>query len=374
MKTDVVIVGAGFAGLSAARVLHEAGIAVTVLEARDRVGGRTESRLNTLGERVDTGGQFVCDEMPLLMGLIRSLGLPLASPDRTAPMRLWPAPHHGTEDAALREADHLYRGRLVRTDPATLSGPVADWVRQATADDCVRDATLTFIAAANCADPERFPAAIVADSISRGPQELDELQHFPPSTMHALAETLAASLSGHIRLSSPVTAIAWGQDGVTVTHAGGVLRARRAILALSPVQAQTIGFEPKLPPPVSRAIADFGPMQVIKFLLRYDRAFWRSAGWSGSAGFTDPPGLFVADATAEGRPMLAGFLGGPACDTLRAMSAVDRRALILNRIAVVFGEDALTPLDYLERDWGQDAYSPGGYGVFVTGDDPVAAV
>jgi monoamine oxidase len=115
-------------------------------------------------------------------------------------------------------------------------------------------------------------------------------------------------------------------------------------------------------------------MQVIKFLLRYDRAFWRSAGWSGSAGFTDPPGLFVADATAEGRPMLAGFLGGPACDTLRAMSAVDRRALILNRIAVVFGEDALTPLDYLERDWGQDAYSPGGYGVFVTGDDPVAAV
>jgi monoamine oxidase len=372
--TDVVIVGAGFAGLSAATVLHDAGVGVTVLEARDRVGGRTESRLNGLGERVDTGGQFVCDEMPLLLDLIRSHGLLLVAPDRSAPMRLWPAPPHGTEGAALEGADALYRGRLMKADPATLSGSAADWVRAATDDTAVQAATLSIIAVANCADPEQIPAAMVADPISRGPQEVDELQYFTPHTLHGLAEALAAPLADRIRLSSPVTAIAWGSDGVTVTHANGTLRARRAVLSISPVQARSITFAPALPANIARAMADFGPMQVIKLLIRYDRPFWRDGGWSGSAGFTDPTGMFVVDASAKGRPMLAGFIGGASCDRLRAMPAQERRALILSRIAAVFGNAALTPRDYLERDWGTDAHSPGGYGVMVTGDDPLAAL
>ena len=71
---DVIVVGAGFTGLSAADALVAAGLDVIVLEARDRVGGRVESAAFSDGVRVDTGGQFICDEMPEIMALTRRFG------------------------------------------------------------------------------------------------------------------------------------------------------------------------------------------------------------------------------------------------------------------------------------------------------------
>ena len=68
-RHEVIVVGAGFTGLAAATELAEQGIDVVVLEARDRVGGRVESAINELGERLDTGGQFLCEDMPELMQL-----------------------------------------------------------------------------------------------------------------------------------------------------------------------------------------------------------------------------------------------------------------------------------------------------------------
>ncbi|RUZ83163.1 FAD-dependent oxidoreductase, partial [Mesorhizobium sp. M7A.F.Ca.US.003.02.2.1] len=73
-RTDVVIVGAGFTGLSAALEMKKAGIDFILLEARDRVGGRVESRLNGLGERIDSGGQFLCEDMPELMAMVEARG------------------------------------------------------------------------------------------------------------------------------------------------------------------------------------------------------------------------------------------------------------------------------------------------------------
>src|SRR5688572_6246121 len=72
--TEVIVVGAGFCGLAAAIELKAAGIDVTVLEARERVGGRVEARANGLGETVDTGGQFICDDMPVVMALAKKHG------------------------------------------------------------------------------------------------------------------------------------------------------------------------------------------------------------------------------------------------------------------------------------------------------------
>ncbi|TJV11792.1 MAG: FAD-dependent oxidoreductase, partial [Mesorhizobium sp.] len=72
VRTDVAIVGAGFTGLSAAHELSKAGIDLALLEARGRVGGRVESQWNGLGERIDSGGQFLCEDMPELMALVRT--------------------------------------------------------------------------------------------------------------------------------------------------------------------------------------------------------------------------------------------------------------------------------------------------------------
>ena len=73
-RTGVVIVGAGFTGLSAALELNKADIDFLLLEARDRVGGRVEATLNGLGERIDSGGQFLCEDMPELMALLQARG------------------------------------------------------------------------------------------------------------------------------------------------------------------------------------------------------------------------------------------------------------------------------------------------------------
>ena len=72
--TDVIVVGAGFCGLSAAIELKAAGLDVLLLEARDRVGGRVEAKTNGLGETFDTGGQFICDDMPSVMALAQRHG------------------------------------------------------------------------------------------------------------------------------------------------------------------------------------------------------------------------------------------------------------------------------------------------------------
>ncbi len=376
---DVIVVGAGFAGLSAAASLHAAGVSVLVLEARDRVGGRAEARTNALGERVDTGGQFVNDEMPLLLGLIRSQGLPLVEPGRSARLRTFPSPARfdsGTDDpgAAVFDAvEALYRGQLLHADPASTPGSAADWIHGATEDPATRAMTLSLVAVANCCDPASLPAAMLADTLNRGPHEAEELQYFTPHTMQGLAETLAAPVADRIRFGAAVTRVDWSDGGVAVTANGNRLTARRVILCVSPVQLQDMAFHPPLPGHVAAAMHAFGRMEVVKILIRYETAFWAARGWSGSMASTDPPGLFLGDTSAPGRPMLVGFLGGPFCAAFRAMPPEDRRALVLSRAADAFGPEALAPLDYTERDWGADTLSPGGYGVLVTGERPAEA-
>ncbi len=72
IPSRVVVVGAGFTGLSAATELERAGIDFVLLEARDRVGGRVEAKMNNLDDLYDTGGQFICDDMPEIMALART--------------------------------------------------------------------------------------------------------------------------------------------------------------------------------------------------------------------------------------------------------------------------------------------------------------
>lgn len=79
-STDVLVVGAGFAGLSAALALKEQGRTVLVLEARDRVGGRVETTTSRLGEMVEPGGQFFCEDMPEVMALARRYEMDLIAP------------------------------------------------------------------------------------------------------------------------------------------------------------------------------------------------------------------------------------------------------------------------------------------------------
>src|SRR5690242_19541580 len=114
--TKVVVVGAGFCGLSAATALKDAGVEVTVLEARDRVGGRVEVGQNGLGETIDIGGQFICDDMPEVMALAKKHGRTLIESNFDGDYVVQPV-------MTRRDAERTYSGSAVLRERMNLISP-----------------------------------------------------------------------------------------------------------------------------------------------------------------------------------------------------------------------------------------------------------
>lgn len=370
MSVDVVVIGAGFAGLSAAEALINDGCSVVVLEAQGRVGGRSESMLNGLGERIDSGGQFVCDEMPLVLELLRRHGRRLIAAD-AAGCGTGPLPGDGPLFAAAAD---IYYSDLQAIDAADIApeSTVADWIAGRSADPQMRAALRSIAECANCMSADDQPLWTLVDMHHTGPRNVTEMQYFVDGTIHALAQAIAEPL--RVRLSCPVRGIRQTTDGHVVETDGGNIVARQVILAVPPTALETIAFEPALPDDLIRAARAYRRTDTFKFLIRYPQAFWRDRGQSGLCQWTAPAGLWFGEASHDpSRPMLVGFLGGPSAATLRAQDTDARRATILGALAQALGPEALAPLDYIARDWGADAFGTGGYNAVPVGPDAPGA-
>jgi len=360
---DVIIIGAGFTGISAALALKRGGRDVVVLEARDRVGGRVESRINGLGERVDTGGQFACDDMVNVMALLAEHGHALVSPsfegrDVSVPALSEEALSHSREGAlALRDR---YVG-LDPDDPGVAGLTVAAWLDRQPEDATQKAAFRSMLEGLWCQPIDEVPLWYMIDNDRRITNEQFELQHYPARTMHALAEDLAAELDDRVRLSTPATRIARTAHGVRVATPQGEFAAREVIVALPPSMAARIDFAPALPAPLAHALSVWKPGYVIKLHLRYARAFWRERGLSGVVMFRDPAGLFACDTGTPERPALTGFIGGPSALEWRERGMQGIRDGFVAALAAALGAEAASPLDVLIRDWSFDQWSGGAY-------------
>jgi len=360
---DVIIIGAGFTGLSAARELTRRGRDVVVLEARDRVGGRVESQVNGLGERVDTGGQFACDDMQNVMGLLREYGHALVSPAfEGQDVSVAPASSQSLDRA--RQGAMELRERYVGLDPddPSIAGlMVAAWLARQPEDADQKAAFRSMLEGLWCQPIDQVPLWYMIDNDRRITNEQFELQHFPVRTMHALAEDLAAGLGDRVRLSMPATRIDWSADGVTVTTPAGVVEARSVIVALPPSMAARLDYAPALPAPLAHALSVWRSGSVIKLLIRYERPFWLDQGLSGVVMFRDPAGMFACDTGTPQRPALTGFIGGPSALEWRERGAQGMRADFVAYLVEALGPNAAEPLDVLVRDWSDDEWSGGGY-------------
>lgn len=402
LATDTVVIGAGVCGLTIARRLRAAGRSVVVLEARDRVGGRTWT--DTVdGAMLEIGGQWVSPDQTALTALLKELGLETferyregesvyVSADGTATRFSgdFPLPPETLEamDTIAAEIDELVS--QVDAD-CPWEHPQAreldtisfdEWLRLRVDDEVVRHTTGYFIAGAMLTKPPHafsaLQAVLMAASAGSFANLLDEnfiLDRRVVGGMQQVSERLADDLGDAVHLSHPVRTVRWaGEDGkgavqgVEVVAEGpdGLLTVtgRDVVLALPPTLYSRISFEPPLPRRQHQMHQHQSFGFVVKVHAVYATPFWRDKGLSGTAFAVDRIVQEVYDNSNHGdtRGTLVGFVSEERADEVFRLSPEERKQTILSCIADYLGPEASTPEVYYESDWGSEEWTRGAYG------------
>jgi monoamine oxidase len=387
---DVAIVGAGFAGLTAARELVRRGKSCVVLEARDRVGGRVYTKTLEDGTWVDLGGQWLGPTQEHALALVRELGLEtfptytkgknlLVAGGKTTRYRgtIPPLPLRDLLEVGLAQLRFGLMTKRVPLDAPWKAKRAREWDAQTLRDwldDNVRSKTTRAILAAGL--DSVFAAG--ADELSllhalfyvRSGGNLDRLLAIDGGAqatritggMQQVAEKLAKGLD--VRLSSPVRAIAHDGAGATVRLDDGEVRSRYVVVAVPPKLAAAIVFEPEVP---RTELARETPMgAVIKHHAIYERPFWRDDGLSGLV-VSDVGPIHVAfdNSAPTGPGILMGFSEAHEARALGKLTEIERRDVAAETFARLYGPRAKTPLAYVDHVWENDEWSGGCYGAFM---------
>jgi monoamine oxidase len=387
---DVVILGAGLAGLTAARRLDRAGLDVVVLEAADHVGGRTVTR-EVADVTVDLGGTF--------LGPTQSHAIALADEFGVVRHRT-----HDNGDSVIRwrSKRRYFRGTIPSISPASLVDvarvrfqfgrlartvpPGRPWAapRATRLDQQSLGSWLEGVRASRAT--KDLLAVVTRVSWGCEPGELSMLHalHYVNQAggLDALLDTaggaqeehlvggaqqlslrMAADLGDRVRLSSPVTRVEWQQDAVTAYAADATAHpARRAIVAVPPALRPRVGFTPALPAEHRVMSQRWAPGVLSKAYAVYDRPFWRKQGLSGE-GLSDVGPCFItfdASPPDASRGILLGFIGGTYARDWDADSPGERRRRALASFADLFGPQALDPLGYADHRWAAEEWIGGG--------------
>lgn len=384
-NTDVVIVGAGFAGLTAARELVQLGHDVVVLEGRDRVGGRS-STATLAGVPVDLGATFVGPTQDEVLKLAADLGCQAVPThddgDNLIRWRGRVRSYRGTTPKlSVRELLDLGRvrwhlGRLARRvsleEPWTAEGPldamsVEEWLGMIRASAAVRDLMALVSRVTWGAEPDQVSmlhavryvkAAGGMDRMldTRGGAQQDR---FPGGTQQ-IALRIADELGSRVRLNAPVSRLEWRDlAGVTVSSEAGPVHARYAIMAIPPEHRAGVEFWPELPLEYRELVERWPQGNLSKAYAAYETPFWRAKGLSGQALSDDGPVFITFDVSpSDGGPgILLGFADSQTFDPL---PSPHRREAALGCFADIFGDAALDPIDYLDHCWSQEPFAPGG--------------
>lgn len=366
---DVIVAGAGFTGLSAADALVSAGLDVIVLEARDRVGGRVEAIAFADGVAMDTGGQFICDEMPNVMALVRRFELPLTETPLEGAFLVQPQSFAGTGSSFAESGRIRARAnRIDPRDPAIAGLTAGEWLGRQSDPPGAKASFQAMVEGLWCRPVGEIPLWYLIDNDRRTISNGNELQYFAEGTIHAAATTLAATLGQRLRLDTPVASIARKEDSVAVTTGkGDVLTARQVLIAVPPVMASRIAHEPALPEPLADALAAWKSGTVIKVLVRYERPFWRDRGLSGMIMWRDTLGLFACDVSSIKAVALVVFVGGPLAVEWSGKGRAFIEAEIRRRLVEALGAEAADVTGLMIRDWVDDPWSGGGYSDVIAG-------
>ncbi|MFA5606960.1 flavin monoamine oxidase family protein [Microbacterium schleiferi] len=395
---DVVIIGAGPAGLTAARRLSQTGKTVAVLEARDRVGGRTWS--DTIdGSFLEIGGQWIAPEQTAIQDLAAELGLELFQRHRDGDSVFIDKEgnrHRFTGDFPVKP-ETLEEMRKLRAELTRLSlevDPAAPWEhpRAAEYDEITFDAWLraqsddaearliigNFISGAMLTKPKHsfslLQAIFFGASAGSFENLVDEdilLDKRVVGGMQSVSIRIAEELgSENVFLDNPVRELHWEDTAegapATVTAITDHLRvsARHAILAVPPNLYSRIQYVPALPRIQQIAHQHHSMGLVIKVHASYDRPFWREQGLSGTGfGYYNVvQDIYDNTNHRDERGTLVGFIVEHDAEKVWALPEDERRETILNSLAEYLGDEARNPLAFYLSDFGAEEWTRGAYG------------
>ncbi|MBI4261489.1 MAG: flavin monoamine oxidase family protein [Actinobacteria bacterium] len=395
LDADVAVVGAGVAGLVAARDLTAAGRSVVVLEARDRVGGRLVNAEIGEGRIVEMGGQWVGPTQDRVAALLAELGV-----------ETFPTFDTGDRLVFLAGKRHRYRGDYPRVNPLVLADlgqalyrlgrmsrripldrpweaagagewdgeTLETWIRRKTRTRAARAMLRTTVELVFATEPASL-SLLHALFYMRSGTSLETLigvtggaqQDRVVGGAHVLAARIAAGLGGAVRLASPVRSIRRDGDGARVEGDGFEAGAGHVVVAVPPALAGRIAYEPLLPAARDQLTQRMPMGSTIKVNVVYEEPFWREEGLSGQAFDPDLPlNASFDNSPPEGAPgVLVGFFDARQARRYGAADPAERRRVALECLARYFGPRASRPAGYHDLDWSAEEWTRGCYGAHV---------
>jgi len=390
IEADVCVVGAGYAGLTAARRLNQADQSVVVLEARDRVGGRIWTEHLTDGSAVDRGGAWLAPQHDAIFGLAREVGV--------STYKTWvKGAHLLVDDGRTRR----YTGLIPKISPlAVATIAFTQWRLDRLAKRVPLDAPWTAEQAVewdsrsvawwlersgvrNTVGRDLFEMAVRGlftgdlEQVSflhllllvRGHGSINTLfsieggsqENMVKGGAGAIAQLVADELGAAVHLNSPVRSITQRDDHVLVETGDLTVSARHAVVTVPPALALEIAFDPALPSDRLTLYRNAVAGPETKTLVVYDEPFWRADGLSGQTAEPRSAAEVTLDATpVSGSPgVIASFTFGPVAARFDALDAGERRQAVVDVLTARFGPRASSPVDYIETRWWTEEWTRG---------------
>jgi monoamine oxidase len=400
-KADVIVVGAGYAGLTAAYRLAARGKSVIVMEARRRVGGRAFNHNLPGGKWSELGATFVGPTQDRVLAITKAMGVKLFDTYDTG-NNIYRAggtnmPFSDTGPLGSAPPDPLVladvTASVAQLDQMSTSVPVdAPWTAQSAED--WDSQTLYTWAKNNSSGSQRFMNLLqIATEPIFGAEARDVSLLFTlfyiaasgnesnPGTFERNFDTrggaqqwrmvggtqlvplrLAKHLGARrILLNSPARRIVQSRGSVRVDSDKVSVQGKHVIVAIPPPLAGRIRYEPGLPQNRDQLTQRMPMGTLIKAEVFYDTPFWRADGLTGQGLSDEGPITATFDISPpDGKPgILMGFIGGDRARSFQALSPAKRRQAVLAELAKLFGPKALKPKDYLEFSWVTETWTRG---------------